>query len=102
MDKRIVSELNADELRKVFAQNGGLRELVFDDMQDSEMMWVNEQLDTLTKNGALSSWSIGICNRDQHITVRDGKEIDFIENLKALQRDYCFLPDSDNEYIDKV
>lgn len=102
MEKRLISELAPVELKKVLANNMKLQYAVSEDMLESEMFWVTEQLDTLSADGALSSWSIGQCNRDQHIRVREGKESEFIDNVLAIQGDYCFLPDKDNAYIQET
>lgn len=97
-----IDELTTEELRKVFQKNTVLQEEVSEDLQESEMFWVGEVLDALNEYGGLSSWSIGFCNRDQHITAKDGKEREFIEGVKKAQKDFGFLPDGENVYIDYV
>ena len=96
---RKINELNTDELRKVFEVNRKLQEEVSEDMQESEMFWVDEILDVLSSG--LSSWSIGFCNRNQHVKASDN-ERDFIEAVKDVQKAFCFMPDSYNEKVGEL
>jgi len=97
-----IDELTTEELRKVFQNNAKLQNEISEDMQESEMFWAGEILDVLNEYGGLSSWDIGFCNRNQHITAKDGKEREFIEGVKKAQKDYGFLPDGENVYIEYV
>ena len=96
---RKINELNTDELRKVFEVNRKLQEEVSEDMQESEMLRVDEILSVLSSG--LSSWSIGFCNRNQHVTAVDDPR-SFIESVEAVQRAFCFMPDSYNEDVSEL
>lgn len=93
MIKRI-SELTNEELKEVFAANSKLQENVLDDMIESEMYWVSEELDYLKPS--LNDWSIGAC---QHNYIKVGDSSEFIDNLLALQEDYGFFSDSKKHII---
>src|SRR5699024_11851127 len=80
---RTINELTTKELRKVFEANAKLREEVAEDMAESEMFWIGEQLDYL--RDTLAEWSIGQCNRYQNITIRD--HAGFIYAYEELHRD---------------
>lgn len=86
MERLTIADMSQEQLAEVFDANQSLQSEVMDDMAESEMFWIGEQLDELRPY--LSSWSIGQCNRNQHITVKDGCEIDFIEAVDGLQKSY--------------
>jgi len=98
MEKLTISEMLTDtaKLTEVFDANPGFQREIMDDMAESEMFWIGEQLDELKPH--LSSWSIGQCNRAQHITVQMGHEAEFIEAMNKLQSDYgIFGEDGEKE-----
>jgi len=92
---KVINELTTEELRKVFESNEQLQSEVMDDMADSEMFWIREQLDFLADT--LEDYSVGQCNRNQHITVAD--PAGFIRALAELQRNMAMLP---NDYDDRI
>ena len=95
MSIKHISELSIEELKKVFDKNEKLRYDVKNDMVKNEMFWIEEQMDYL--RDSLSSWSIGQCNRNQHITVKNPS--DFIYNLAELQKSVPVLPIEYDDYI---
>lgn len=81
MAKRYVEKLSKEELVKVFEANAELREAVYDDMVDSEMFWISEQLNYI--KDSLQDWSIGVYNHN-YISVKD---IDgFIDGLIEMDK----------------
>jgi len=72
MEKRIINELNKDELTKVFEVNQKLQHDVMDDMQEEEIYWVGEQLDIL--KSTLQNWEIGV-NQNNYIILKNQKKI---------------------------
>src|SRR5699024_7955093 len=102
-EKLYTKDMSMDQLEEVWEANGhigsDLHDEVFDDMQDELMSYVGEILDTL--EDGLSSWSIGFCNRSQHITAKENYS-EFIEAVKKMQRCYCFLPDKYDEKIEYI
>lgn len=92
--EKYISELNNEELVKVFNANKKLQERVLDDMIESEMYWIGEELDYLKPS--LNDWSIGTC---QHNYLKVGDSAEFIANLLALQEDYGLFSDSEKHII---
>jgi hypothetical protein len=98
-NQKFVSEMNNEELTKVFNNNEKLQHDVLEDMIESEMHWVTEQLDCF-KDG-LSDWSIGANNRN-YITVKKEEIQTFIDGVIKVQKDFCLLEDKENEFIDNI
>lgn len=98
MNTRTITEMNNEELAKVFHANEQLRQDVMDDMAESEMFWIGEQLDMIKAN--LTDWSIGQCNRNQHITVRNAD--DFIYDFANLQKSMAPLRDADEYMVNEA
>lgn len=95
---KLLDELTKNELEKVFERNTKLQSEVMDFMAESEMHWIGEQLDYL--RDTLVSWSIGQCNRNQHITVGDPWR--FVCALAKLQEDIPVLGQEYDERIEAV
>ena len=90
MNKKYLKDLNTDELTKVFHANKTLQNQIYDDMVDTEMSYISEQLDYL-KDG-ISDWSIGVYNRN-YINVSDADK--FIESLDEVEKSIPILIDED-------
>ena len=99
MEKRIINELNKDELTKVFEVNQKLHHDVMDDMQESEMFWVEEQMNIL--NPTLQDWRIGV-NQNNYIIIKELEEDNFIMNFKDMQQTFKVFPDSDENEIQEA
>lgn len=97
--KRYISELSLDELSKIFDANDKLRDDVLDDMIESEMFWIGEQLDCF--RDYLSDYSVGTCSH-VYIDVQSGKEEQFVDGVIQMQKDYCVLHDSENDFIAEI
>ena len=93
MIKRI-SELNNDELKKVFQKNEQLQNEVKEYLIDVEMEYVSENLNSFKKY--LKDWDIGFYNQN-HIQVKEGFESQFIEGVFDARNDYGFLSDEEFE-----
>ena len=93
MIKRI-SELNNDELRKVFQENEKLQDEVEEYMTDGEMHYISDNLNKFRKY--LSDWNIGFYNQN-YIQVKDGYESEFIQGVFDARNDYGFLSDEEFE-----
>lgn len=89
-----ITEMNNEQLTEVFNANRKLQEKVLEDMIDSEMMWIGEELAYL--KSSLKDWSIGTCQYN-YIKVGDSQE--FIAKLKDLQQDYGLFSDSEKHII---
>lgn len=92
MIKRI-SELNNDELRKVFQENDKLQNEVEDHMTDSEMFYVSDNLNKFKKY--LKDWNIGFYHNNNYIQVKEGCEDEFIKGVFDATKDYGFLSDEE-------
>lgn len=90
MTKKYLKNLTNDELKKVFHANQKLRDDVYDDMIETEMHYIGEQLDYLSDG--LSDWSIGTYNRN-YIKISDPS--DFISALDAVEKDIPILTDKE-------
>lgn len=97
--KKNITELTNEELKIVFESNEILRQEVEDDMEDSEMYWINQYLKCF--KSSLSNWSIGFYNRN-FITIKDGAEYEFLQNILEAQRSFCFIDDKFTEIIDNI
>lgn len=94
MEKRYVEELSKEELVKVFEANARLQEAVYEDMVDSEMFWIGEQLDYI--RDSLDSWSIGSYNHN-YISVKDNDG--FINGLIEMDKS---IPLFSNEAAEQI
>jgi len=94
MENKYIEELTKEELTKVFEANHKLQNDVYDDMIDSEMHWIGEQLDYL--RDGLSDWSIGAYNHN-YIRVRDNSK--FIDGLIKMDKEVPLFSDEDAKQI---
>lgn len=99
MNIKLIEEMDDTELGKVFNQNKKLQYDVLDDMLESEMGYISEQLEPM-KIG-LSDWSVGT-NSHCYMTIGDSKASNFLEGLKQAQKDYCTLMDNDVYLIEEA
>lgn len=86
MTIKYLNELTREEMDKVYNANDKLQYVIMEGIVEGEMFFISEQIEMISKY--LSSWSIGQCNRDQHITV-DSHE-DFILALSEASEDFSF------------
>lgn len=82
-------DLDADELRRVWDNNKGVRERVFDYAMESAYFWVDEYLHNLPMGAA--DYSIG--GQGDYFRAKD--PAGFLQWLKEKQRSYCLLPEND-------
>lgn len=97
MEKRYVEELSKEELVKVFKANARLQEAVYEDMVDSEMFWISEQLNYI--GDSLYNWSIGAYNHN-YISVKDYDG--FINGLIEMDKSIPLFSDEDAKKIYEV
>lgn len=92
-----IGDLSLDALKKVFAENSGLREAVYEDAQEAEMMWVGEHIDYY--RSTLSDWQISGANYRDYINVKqdvrefaekvreaDENIVGYLENFDTLDK----------------
>jgi len=94
MTKKYLKDLNNEELIKVFHANQKLRNDIYEDMVETEMHYISEQLNYL--EDGLRDWSIGIYNRN-YISVSDPDK--FIEALDDVERAIPILTDNDKSKL---
>ncbi len=82
-------DLDTDELRRVWDNNKGVRDRVFDYAMDDAYFWVDDYLHGLPHGAA--DYSIG--GQGDYFRVKD--PVGFLEWLKDAQRIYCLLPEND-------
>lgn len=90
MTKKYIKDLDNKELEKVYHANEALRSNIEDDMVETEMHHISEQLDYLRHS--LSDWSIGAYNRN-YISVSDADK--FIKALDDVEKSIPILIDED-------
>lgn len=95
MTVKYIQDMSRDELIKVYNANEKLQEDVVVDMLNSEMSYINEQLDYL-KDG-LRDWNIGV-NNHNYLTV--GNSSDFILALSKVEKSIPILGDEDESDLD--
>ena len=88
--KKYLKDLNNEELINVFHANQKLRDDIYDDMIETEMFYIGEQLDYL--RDGLSDWNIGAYNRN-YIEISDPS--DFISALDAVEKAIPILIDKE-------
>lgn len=94
---KYIHELTDNEKRELLENNSALQNMVYDDMIESEMDFISEQLDCI--RAGLRDYSIGAYNRNI-IIVSDA--LKFLDGLETLQKNYCTLPDDIQPEIDRV
>jgi hypothetical protein len=106
MNRKII-DLSKEELRKVWDKNEKLRTRVFDSMNDDIInFYLEEKLScfnhspkgTIQPSAFSVSYELDYSGYYNYFTIKN--RIQFIEDLKDCQRDYCILPD--NEYDEKL
>jgi hypothetical protein len=94
---KFIYQLTDNEKRELIENNSALANMVYDDMIESEMYFITEQLNYI--RAGLRDYSIGAYNRNIMI-VSDA--IKFLDGLETLQKYYCALPDDMQNEIDRV
>jgi hypothetical protein len=95
--KKYIEELTKEELKLVFKANYKLQTEVYEDMVDSELHWVGEQLDYI--RASLLDWSIG-ANNYNYIKVKDNSG--FIDGLIEMDKGIPLFNDTDAKQIYEV
>lgn len=99
MTKIYIEDMTIEELTKVFNANSTLRTLVQDDMLDTEMFYISEQMDFF--KDSLIDWSIGPYDRNyNYITI--GNASDFIDGLEDAEKAIPVLIDEDAPLLEKA
>ena len=91
--------LTTEELKKVFDNNNKLQNEILNAAQDDASYWINEYLDCFPR-GAIE-YNIGYPG--DYIRVKDQDK--FIQGLKQLQKDFCYLSEEDEQimlYADRL
>lgn len=94
---KFIYQLTDNEKRELIENNSALANMVYDDMIESEMDFISEQLNYI--RDALRDYSIGSYNYN-YLTV--GNSIKFFDGLEKIQKYYCTLPDAMQPEIDRV
>jgi hypothetical protein len=95
--KKYIEKLTKEELKLVFKANNQLQNDVYEDMIDSELHWVGEQLDYI--RASLSDWSIGAYNRN-YLKVKDNSG--FIDGLIEMDKGIPLFSDKEAKQIYEV
>jgi hypothetical protein len=95
--KKFISELTTEELKQVFKANHKLQGDVYEDMIDSEMHWIGEQLDYI--RDSLRDWSIGAYGHN-FIKIKDTDK--FIAGLIKMDNGIPLFSDKDAKQIYEV
>jgi hypothetical protein len=74
---KYIHQLTDNEKRELIENNSALANMVYDDIIESEMLFISEQLDHI--RAGLRDYSIGACNRN-YITV--GNSVKFFDGLE--------------------
>lgn len=94
---KYIYELTDNEKRELIENNNELQNMVYNDMIESEMFFISEQLDHI--RAGLKDYSIGAYNRN---IILVSNAIEFLHGLKTLQECYCTLPDELTPEIKRV
>lgn len=104
MPKKYINELTIEQLKKVFSTNSILKDEIEEDMIETEMHYISEQMDYI--RDSLSNWEIGAyyrCNinvnrydefilgmyeMDQSIPILDDKGSKLLESAVSLIDEY--------------
>lgn len=97
MNKKYIKDMNKEELTKVFHANSKLRNDIYEDMIETEMMYIGEQIDYL--RDGMDDWSIGAYNRN-YIYISNGD--DFIKAVEEVEKSVPILIDDDKPMLDKA
>ena len=91
--------LTIEELKKVFENNKKLQDNIFDAAHDDVSYWINEYFDCFERG----AFDCNIGYPGDYIRVKDQDK--FIQGLKQLQKDYCYLSEDDEKitlYADQL
>ena len=94
---KFIYQLTDNEKRELIENKSALANMVYDDMIESELDFISEQLNYI--RDALRDYSIGSYNYN-YLTV--GNSIKFFDGLEKIQKYYCTLPDAMQPEIDRV
>ncbi len=94
---KYIHQLTDNEKRALIENNNELQNMVYNDMIETEMHFIFEQLDYI--RAGLRDYSIGAYNRNI-IIVSDA--LKFLDGLEKLQQYYCTLPDDMSDEIKRV
>lgn len=97
--KKFINELNEKELTQVFENNKKLQNDILEDMIETEMYWISEHLKSI--ENSLVDWSIGV-NNPNYLKVDKNRYYEFIQGIKDIQRDFCFLCDDEDIFINLI
>lgn len=97
MKQLTIAEMNAEQLRKVFASNEGLQNDVYDDLVESEMHHVSDVIDILRP--ALRDWSVGPGARSY---VSPASSERFIHAMREVCDSYALLDDEGTALVRKA
>lgn len=89
-----IKEMNNEQLTEVLNANSKLEDRVLEDMLESEMFWIGEQLDYI--RSSMKDWSIGPDSRS-YIKVGDSEA--FIEGLVEMDESVPLFSDKDKVII---
>lgn len=94
---KYIHQLTESEKRALIENNNALANMVYDDMIETAMDFIPEQLDCI--RAGLCDYSIGAYNRNI-IIVSDALE--FLHGLQRLQENYCTLPEDIQPEMNRV
>ncbi len=97
MEKKFILDMDTEELEKVFNANEKLRNDILDDMIETEMHYISEQLDYFRHS--LSDWSIGTSQRN-YMIVNDYAS--FINGVEKVEKAIPILIDSDKPVLEEA
>lgn len=97
MEKKYIVDMSAEELAKVFDANAQLRDEVQNDMVETEMNYVSEQLDFV--RGSLHDWSVGAYNHS-YIIVNDPDK--FVEGMETMDKSIPALLEEDRPLLQEA
>ena len=95
--KYTIDMLDDNARRELIENNDILGNMVYDDMIDTELFYIDEQLEHIKT--ALKDWSIGPAY-PCYMVVKDA--LLFLDGLEIIQDNYCTLPDSMDQEIKTV
>ena len=94
---KYIHELTDNEKRELIENNSTLQNMVYDDMIETEMYFISEQLNYIAPG--LRDYSVGSYSYN-YLAV--GNSVKFLDGLEQLQKNYCTLPDDMQPEIDRV
>ncbi|QQO41252.1 hypothetical protein 015DV004_36 [Bacillus phage 015DV004] len=99
MTKIYVNEMTADMLENVFNHNTVLYSEVLEHMLETEMIWIQEQLEYI-KN-SLSDWKIGDYGFN-YLVVADGLESEFLSGLEKMEKGVPLLSNDSQVKLERA